>query len=95
MEGARLDYLARTMATSGSRRRLLGALRVGAMGGLRLRPTRADERGTTIADASGGDDNLAAVVHRGNDSRCQPKSQHDACWEIRTRSGTSAGHAAS
>jgi hypothetical protein len=79
MEGTRFDYLARTMATSGSRRRVLSALLAVALGSLHPRPTRADERGTTIADASGGDDNLAAVVHRGSDTRCQPKSQNDAC----------------
>src|SRR5215210_2392874 len=79
MEGTRFDYLARTVATSGSRRRVLGALLAGALGGLRLRATRADERGTAIADASGGNDNLAGVVDRGNDTRCQPTSPHDAC----------------
>jgi hypothetical protein len=81
MEGARFDELARTVASSGSRRRLLGALLAGALGSLRIRATRADESGTEIADASGGNDNLAAVVDRGNgnDTRCQPKSQHEAC----------------
>jgi hypothetical protein len=79
MEGYRFDYLARTVASSGSRRRVLGALLAGALGGLRLRATRADERGTAIAHASGGNDDLAAVVHRGNDTPCQPTSPHDAC----------------
>ena len=83
MEGIRFDSLARTMATSGSRRRVLGALLAGALGSLRLRATRADESGTAIADAGGGDDNLAIVVNPatgGNDSKpCQPKSQQEAC----------------
>jgi hypothetical protein len=79
MEGTRFDYLARSVATSGSRRRVLGALLGGVLGGLRLRATRADERGTAIADASGGDDDLAAIVHRNDDTRCQPTSRDEAC----------------
>jgi len=50
------------MAARGSRRRVLGTLLVGALGSLRLRPTVADDRGTAIADASGGNHNLATVA---------------------------------
>src|SRR3954466_7254209 len=82
MEGTRFDYLARAVATSGSRRQVLRALLAGALGSLRLRATSADESGTVIADAGGGDDNLATgdEATGGNDSTsCQPKSQQEAC----------------
>jgi hypothetical protein len=62
MEGTRFDHLARALATSGSRRRVLGAVLVGALGSLWTRATAADDSGTAIADASGGDHNLATVV---------------------------------
>src|SRR4051794_12065097 len=62
MDGTRFDQLVRTVAVSGSRRRLLGALLAGALGSLRLRTTAADDSGTAIADASGGNDNLASAV---------------------------------
>ena len=62
MDGMHFDQLTRTMAGRGSRRRVLGTLLVGALGSLRLRPTVADDRGTAIADASGGNHNLASAV---------------------------------
>lgn len=62
MEGTRFDRLARSVATSGSRRRVLGAMLAGALGSLRIRATAADDSGTAIADASGGDHNQATVV---------------------------------
>src|SRR5215203_293359 len=70
VEGKRFDQLARTVGTSGSRRRLLGALLVAALGGLRLRVATADDDGTVIADASGGNHNHATVID-------PPTGQHD------------------
>ena len=61
MEGKRFDQLARTLATSGSRRRVLGGFLTGVLGGLRIRPASADDSGTSIADASGGDHNHASA----------------------------------
>jgi hypothetical protein len=65
MEGTRFDQFARTLATSRSRRRVLGAVLAGVLGSLRARPTTADDvddSGTVIADASGGDHNQATVL---------------------------------
>jgi hypothetical protein len=62
MEGKHFDQLARAVATSGSRRRVLAGLVAGALGSVRIRTTAADDDGIVIADASGGDNNLATVV---------------------------------
>jgi hypothetical protein len=62
MEGKRFDQLVRALATRGSRRRVLGGFLAGTLGGLRIRPSAADDSGTTIADASGGNHNLASAV---------------------------------
>jgi hypothetical protein len=62
MEGTRFDQLARVMATSGSRRRVLGGFLAGALAGLRIRSTAADDSGTAIADASGGNHNHASAA---------------------------------
>ena len=70
VEGKRFDQLARTVGASGSRRRLLGALLVAVLGGLRLRVATADDDGTVIADASGGNHNHATVID-------PPTGQHD------------------
>jgi hypothetical protein len=79
MEGKRFDQLARAVATSGSRRRLLGAVLTGALGSLRIHATSADD-GIAIADASGGDHNVATVVDpapSGNDRDHDPDRDHD------------------
>ena len=62
MDGMRFDHLAKTVAARGSRRRVLGALLAGALGGLRLGTAVADDSGTAIADASGGNHNLASAA---------------------------------
>jgi hypothetical protein len=62
MEGKRFDQFARAVATSGSRRRVLAGFLAAALGSLRVRTTSADDDGTAIADASGGDHNVATVV---------------------------------
>jgi hypothetical protein len=62
MEGKRFDQLARALATSSSRRRVLAGLLAGALGSLRIQATSAQDDGVVIADASGGNDNLATVV---------------------------------
>ncbi len=62
MDAGRFDRLARAVGNRGSRRRLLGGLLAGALGSLSLRTTAADDSGTAIADASGGDTNLATVA---------------------------------
>ena len=61
MEGKRFDQLARAVATRGSRRRVLGGF-LAALAALRIRATAADDSGTAIADASGGNDNLASAA---------------------------------
>ncbi len=63
MDPRRFDRLTATFATAGSRRRVLAALLVGALGNLRLHTATAeDESGTVIAEAVGGNANLATVV---------------------------------
>jgi hypothetical protein len=62
MEGKRFDQFARAVATSGSRRRVLAGFLAAALASLRVRTTSADDDGTAIADASGGDHNVATVV---------------------------------
>src|SRR5215210_6257136 len=82
MDSGRFDALARTFVTTGSRRRMLAGLLAGALVSLRVGSSAADDRddsGTTIADASGGDQNRATVVdpvlnrndhdHDGNDHK--------------------------
>ena len=76
MEGKRFDQLARTLATSGSRRRVLGGFLTGVLGGLRIRPASADDSGTTIADASGGDHNHATAAEPGANGNDQDRD-HD------------------
>lgn len=65
MEGKRFDQLARALTTSSSRRRVLVGLLAGAVGGLSVHATAAQD-GVVIADASGGDDNQATVVEPAN-----------------------------
>jgi hypothetical protein len=92
MEPQSFDQLARFVATSGSRRRLLAGALGGALGSLRARTATADEGGTIIADASGGDLNRATATDpttTGNDrdkgkgtrdrNPCQPDSERDRC----------------
>jgi hypothetical protein len=65
MESERFDALARSLVTTGSRRRMLAGLLAGALVSLRVRTSAADDRddrGTAIADASGGDQNQATVI---------------------------------
>jgi hypothetical protein len=62
MEGKRFDQLARAAATSGSRRRVLSAVLAGGLTGLWARVTAADDSGTAIADASGGNHNQATAT---------------------------------
>ena len=76
MEGKRFDQLARTLATSGSRRRVLGGFLTGVLGGLRIRPASADDSGTSIADASGGDHNHATAAEPGANGNDQDRD-HD------------------
>ena len=66
MDSDRFDWLSRTLATAGSRRRVLGALLASALSSLRVHTTSADEdesSGTVIADSSGGNHNRAAVIN--------------------------------
>lgn len=90
MEPQSFDQLARSLATGGSRRRLLAGVLGGVLASLRARTTTADEGGTVIADASGGDLNRATAIDPAttgndldNDTRdrkpCQPDSEHDRC----------------
>jgi hypothetical protein len=93
MEGTRFDQLTRAVAASGSRRRVLGVVLAGVLGSLRIRTTSADDPAPVIAEAGGGDDNLATVVdpvngghadghdhdHDRDHKQCQPKSQNEAC----------------
>lgn len=83
MDASDFDRLARAVATRGSRRRVLGGLLAGTLGGLWMRPTAADNSGTVIADASGGDDNAAGGNDhdRDNPARepCQPESERKLC----------------
>jgi hypothetical protein len=65
MEGTRFDQFARTVATSRSRRRVLGAVLAGVLSSLSTRTTTADDAddsGTVIADASGGNHNYSTVA---------------------------------
>ncbi len=63
MEGKRFDHLARAVATGGSRRQVLAAVLAGALGSLRIcTATADDDSGIAIADASGGDHNLATAA---------------------------------
>ena len=65
MDSQRFDRLTKTLATAGSRRRVLGAVLAGMLGSLGTRTTIADESedsGTVIADASGGNHNQAIVL---------------------------------
>ena len=84
MEETHFDRVAR-VAAGGSRRRVLGALLAGALASLRLHTTSADQPGTVVAEAGGGDHNLATVVEPINysdkDTRetCQPDSERDRC----------------
>ena len=82
MEPQSFDQLARSVARGGSRRRLLAGVLAGALGSLRARPTTADEGGTIIADASGGNRNRATTGNE-EDSQdrkpCQPESEHERC----------------
>ena len=93
MEPRSFDQLARSIARSGSRRRLLAVVLGGALGSLRARTTTADEGGTIIADARGGDLNRATATDpatgndrdhdRDKDTRdrkpCQPDSERERC----------------
>jgi hypothetical protein len=89
MDSARFDTLARTLATSGSRRRVLGGLLAGALAGVRVGPASADDvTDTVIADARGGNANTATVVeptqhHDDHDKdtqeTCQPDSERQRC----------------
>lgn len=99
MNGKRFDHLARDVAASGSRRRLLGALLAGALGGLRLRITAADDSGTAIADASGGNNNLSTtpeqdtskIDHDSNPERDHTDDNHDGD-DKRHDNGKDRGH---
>jgi hypothetical protein len=78
MTANRFDSLTRTLATTGTRRGLLGAFLAGVLVTLRIHPAAADDSdavigdtsdivstddsGIVIVDASGGDANLAGVV---------------------------------
>ena len=62
MDSNRFDHVARAVATSGSRRHLLGGLLMGALVSLKSRITAADDSGTAIADASGGNHNHATAA---------------------------------
>jgi hypothetical protein len=80
MEGKHFDQLVRALATRGSRRRVLGGFLAGALGGLRIRPTAADDSGTAIADASGGNHNLASAADQasaGQDHDQDHDHEHD------------------
>ncbi len=88
MDDGGFDRLVRAVAMRGSRRRVLGGLLAGALGSLRVRPTAADDSGTAIADASGGNHNATTVTDpatggndhdRDNREQCQPKSQGKLC----------------
>ena len=81
MEETHFDHVARAVAAGASRRRVLGTLLAGALWSLRLRATNADEPGTVIAEAGGGDQNLATVMNLNpdNDKPCKPDSERDRC----------------
>ena len=89
MEPQSFDQLARFVARSGSRRRLLAGVLGGALGSLRARTTTADEAGTIIADASGGGFNRGTVTgpavgsdrdkETPDEKPCQPDSEGERC----------------
>jgi hypothetical protein len=100
MDGARLDRLARAVATGGSRRRVVGAVLAGVLGSLRPRTTAADDSGATIADASGGDQNRATVVdpatnrndHDRDRNRDRDREHDQKKCQPQSRSEACAGH---